>query len=170
MPKPPAAPTNPAAEIPSPSRSRTTWKGGNSPPPSNSSTVPPQAAARCSSVAQMRSLEVQLGAQPVDEFLTSPTVSSSLELYIVGKIIGKGAFGKVSIGVQRMTGEQTAMKICERKKISELQAKKSLSLEVDVLKSVSRGGNPNIIQLFEVIETSTHQVLVMEYATGSALQ
>lgn len=90
-----------------------------------------------------------------------------LEFYAIGKLIGKGAFGKVNIGVHRLTEELTAMKLCERKRIAEVQAKKCLMQEVSILKKLN--GSPNIIQLFEVIESSVHIVLVMEFAAGGDL-
>lgn len=100
----------------------------------------------------------------------SPSASGQtlnvMNLYAVGKLIGKGAFGKVHIGVHKMTQEHTAMKLCERKRIAEVQ-KKCLNQEVSVLHCLI--GHPNIIQLFEVIETSQQVVLVMEYATGGDL-
>lgn len=92
---------------------------------------------------------------------------TSLDHYAVGKLIGKGAFGKVNVGVHKLTEELTAMKLCERKRIVEVQAKKCLMQEVSVLKRLN--GHPNIIQLFEVIETSSYVVLVMEFASGGDL-
>jgi len=91
----------------------------------------------------------------------------ALEFYAVGKLLGKGAFGKVNIGVHKLTEELTAMKLCERKRIAELEAKKCLMQEVSILKRVN--GHPNIIRLFEVIDTTAHIVLVMEFATGGDL-
>lgn len=91
----------------------------------------------------------------------------TLDLYAVGKLIGKGAFGKVNVGVHKLTEELTAMKLCERKRIAEVQGKKCLTQEVSILKRLN--GHPNIIQLFEVIETPTHVVLVMEFAPGGDL-
>ena len=127
----------------------------------------------------------------------------------------KGAFGKVNIGVHKMTEELTAMKLCERKRIAEAQevpiiiicsssstttttttttttitttttnnnnnsnstvtitsviitiiiilqrafgeAKKCLGQEVSILRKLN--GHANIIQLYEVIETSSIVVL-----------
>jgi len=85
-----------------------------------------------------------------------------LEHYAVGKMLGKGAFGKVNVGVHKLTEELTAMKLCERKRIADSQAKKCLMQEVNILKRVN--GHANIIQLLEVIETDTALVLVMEFA------
>lgn len=91
----------------------------------------------------------------------------ALDFYAIGKLIGKGAFGKVNVGVHKLTEELTALKLCERKRIAEVQAKKCLMQEVSILKRLT--GHPNTIQLFEVIETSTHVVLVMEFAAGGDL-
>mmetsp|Transcript_21221 Transcript_21221/g.48739 ORF Transcript_21221/g.48739 Transcript_21221/m.48739 type:complete len:1078 (+) Transcript_21221:67-3300(+) len=88
-----------------------------------------------------------------------------LDFYAIGKLIGRGAFGKVNIGVHKLTEELTAMKLCERRRVAE--AKKCLTQEVNILKRLN--GHANLIQLFEVIETSTHIVLVMEYASGGDL-
>lgn len=90
----------------------------------------------------------------------------SIDFYAVGKLIGKGAFGKVNVGVHKLTEELTAMKLCERRRIAEV-AKKCLMQEVSILRRLN--GHPNMIQLFEVIETSTHIVLVMEFAAGGDL-
>mmetsp|Transcript_137183 Transcript_137183/g.273739 ORF Transcript_137183/g.273739 Transcript_137183/m.273739 type:complete len:1095 (+) Transcript_137183:153-3437(+) len=85
-----------------------------------------------------------------------------LEHYAVGKMLGRGAFGKVNVGVHKLTEELTAMKLCERKRIADSQAKKCLMQEVNILRRVN--GHANIIQLLEVIETDTTLVLVMEFA------
>jgi len=96
----------------------------------------------------------------------SPTrARPNIDFYAVGKLIGKGAFGKVNVGVHKLTEELTAMKLCERRRIAEVSARKCLMQEVSILRRLN--GHPNMIQLFEVIETTTHIVLVLEAATFS---
>eukprot|EP00929_Paragymnodinium_shiwhaense_P087318 TRINITY_DN47541_c0_g1_i1.p1 TRINITY_DN47541_c0_g1~~TRINITY_DN47541_c0_g1_i1.p1 ORF type:complete len:1263 (+),score=275.36 TRINITY_DN47541_c0_g1_i1:85-3873(+) len=92
-------------------------------------------------------------------------VHHALDFYATGKLIGRGGFGKVNVGVHKLTEELTAMKLCERRRVAE--AKKCLRQEVSVLKRLN--GHANVIQLFEVIETSQHVVLVMEFAAGGDL-
>jgi len=90
-----------------------------------------------------------------------------LEFYALGKLLGRGAFGKVNVGVHKLTEELTAVKMCERKRIAEAQGRKCLMQEVAILTRLN--GHPNIIQLFEVIETASHVVLVLEFASGGDL-
>jgi len=98
----------------------------------------------------------------------SPTrARPNIDFYAVGKLIGKGAFGKVNVGVHKLTEELTAMKLCERRRIAEVSARKCLMQEVSILRRLN--GHPNMIQLFEVIETTTHIVLVLEFAAGGDL-
>lgn len=59
------------------------------------------------------------------------------------------------------------MKLCERKRVAEVQAKKCLMMEVSILRRLN--GHPNIIQLYEVIETTNQIVLVLEFAAGGDL-
>lgn len=90
-----------------------------------------------------------------------------LDLYALGKPLGKGAFGKVNVAVHKLTEELTAVKLCDRRRLSEAQARRCLNQEVAILRRLN--GHPNVIQLFEVFETHQHVVLVMELATGGDL-
>jgi len=106
--------------------------------------------------------EAQPGSSPKNK-----SHMHALEFYAIGRLLGKGAFGKVNVGVHKLTEELTAIKLCERKRIAEVQAKKCLMQEVSILKRLN--GHPNIIRLFEVIETAAQVVLVMEFASGGDL-
>ncbi|CAE8586694.1 unnamed protein product, partial [Polarella glacialis] len=94
-------------------------------------------------------------------------VSVGMEFYAVGKLLGKGAFGKVNVGVHKLTEELAALKLCERRRMAEVGAKKCLTQEVGIIKRLT--GHPNIVQLFEVIESSMYVVLVMEFAASGDL-
>jgi len=59
------------------------------------------------------------------------------------------------------------MKFCDRRRVAEAQARRCLQQEMSVLKRLT--GHSNIVQLFEVIETATHVVLVMEFGSGGDL-
>ncbi|CAJ1462339.1 unnamed protein product [Effrenium voratum] len=92
---------------------------------------------------------------------------NSLEFYAVGRLLGKGAFGKVNVAVHKVTEELSAMKQCDRRRMTEVGNKKSLMQEVAIMKRLT--SHANIIQLFEVIETASQIVLMMEFATGGDL-
>lgn len=70
--------------------------------------------------------------------------------YILGKSIGEGTFGKVKIGKHIITGEKVAVKILEKSKIIDVADVERVSREIHILKIVQ---HPNVIQLYEIIET-----------------
>lgn len=86
--------------------------------------------------------------------------------YILGKTLGEGTFGKVKLGIHIFTGEKVAVKILEKDKILEVADVERVAREIHILKLIR---HPNIIQLYEIIETGKQLYLIMEYASGGEL-
>ena len=59
-----------------------------------------------------------------------------------------------------------AIKILEKKKIADISDIERVSREIHILKLIR---HPNLIQLYEIIETSKYLFLVMEYCSGGEL-
>jgi len=81
--------------------------------------------------------------------------------YILGKSLGQGTFGKVKLGTHILTGEKVAIKVLEKSKIKEKKDVDRISREIKILKKVH---HPNVVQLYEIIETDDDLYLVMEFA------
>lgn len=86
--------------------------------------------------------------------------------YVFEKTLGQGTFGKVKLATHEPTGEQVAIKILEKAKIVDVSDIERVSREIHILKLVR---HPNIIQLYEIIETPRYLFLVMEYCPGGEL-
>jgi len=82
--------------------------------------------------------------------------------YDLEKTIGQGQFGKVKLARHVLTGSRVAVKIIVKSKLDEETLKK-VYREVRIMKELN---HPNIIRLYEVIETEKVLFLVMEYASG----
>lgn len=65
-----------------------------------------------------------------------------------------------------MTGEKVAVKILEKDKIKDSADVERVSREIKILKLVN---HPNVISLYEIIETQKQLYLIMEYACGGEL-
>lgn len=85
---------------------------------------------------------------------------------MIGKTIGEGTFGKVKLGIHIPTGEKVAIKILEKAKIKDQADADRVSREIKILKIVH---HPNVIQLYEIIESTKQLYLIMEYANGGEL-
>jgi serine/threonine protein kinase len=77
----------------------------------------------------------------------------------VGQTLGAGTFGRVKAGTHIPTGEPVAIKILEKAKIKEVADAQRVAREIKILKRVR---HPNIVQLYEVIDTPKQILLVME--------
>ena len=91
---------------------------------------------------------------------------SNFYKFALDKTIGKGTFGKVKLGVHELTGERVAVKILEKDKIQDVNDVERVAREIHILKMIR---HPNIIQLYEIIETPKQLYLIMEYANGGEL-
>lgn len=92
--------------------------------------------------------------------------TKSIGHYILGKTIGEGTFGKVKLGTHILTGEKVAVKVLEKERIIDVADVERVAREVYILKLIR---HQNVVQLYEIIETSRQLYLIMEYASGGEL-
>ena len=83
--------------------------------------------------------------------------------YDLIKTIGEGSFATVKIATCRFNGQQVAIKIIDKTKLPEGSNTLDIYKESNILRHID---HPNIIQLFEVMETKKKLYLVLEIATG----
>jgi len=82
--------------------------------------------------------------------------------YVIGSLLGKGAFSEVYEGVHKVTKEKWAIKTIKKKMIK----RKLLEREIEIMTKVK---HPNILSAKEVFETDDHIYLVLELVHGGEL-
>lgn len=82
--------------------------------------------------------------------------------YVIIKTIGRGNFAKVKLAYHKPTGVEVAIKVINKSQMTP-QSLSKIEREVKIMKRIS---HPNIVKLYEVIETPKMLYLVMEYASG----
>eukprot|EP00826_Nyctotherus_ovalis_P037571 TRINITY_DN3435_c0_g1_i9.p1 TRINITY_DN3435_c0_g1~~TRINITY_DN3435_c0_g1_i9.p1 ORF type:complete len:551 (+),score=144.98 TRINITY_DN3435_c0_g1_i9:87-1739(+) len=92
-----------------------------------------------------------------------PTKTS---FYRVGRLLGKGAFGKVNLGMHKLTGKLVAVKSINKKYLTSKESKRKMMQEFSILKNLR---HPNIIRLYESFESAKHILIVTELCTGEDL-
>ncbi|KAI8996821.1 kinase-like domain-containing protein [Pilobolus umbonatus] len=89
--------------------------------------------------------------------------------YMVGKTLGKGASGRVKLGIHRTTGEQVAIKIISKSHLAANPAiEKAVKREIAIMKLIH---HPNVMSLIDVIDdpASSDLYLILEYVEGGEL-
>ncbi|KAI6242840.1 hypothetical protein M3Y99_00192400 [Aphelenchoides fujianensis] len=113
-------------------------------------------------------------------FQKEVALGKRIGFYRLGKELGCGNFSKVRLGVHVLTrgkrrttlrdqragvAEKVAVKIMEKSKMDQ-KAQRLLAREIQ---SMEQTHHPNIIRLFECVETLSKTYLIMEYAGGGEL-
>lgn len=86
--------------------------------------------------------------------------------YLLGRTLGTGSFGKVKLATHTITQEKVALKILDKDRIRDVADMERITREINVLKLLD---HPNVIKLYEVIDTQRHIYIVMEYSDGGEL-
>lgn len=86
--------------------------------------------------------------------------------FVMLRTLGKGSFGKVKEALHVMTNQKLAIKILDKEKIAKKNDETRVGREMRILQAMQ---HPNIIQLYEIIETSRYYFFLMEHATGGEL-
>ncbi|KAH8360199.1 hypothetical protein KR093_011347, partial [Drosophila rubida] len=85
--------------------------------------------------------------------------------YKIIRTLGKGNFAKVKLAVHMPTGREVAIKVIDKTELN-ATARQKLYREVRIMKLLD---HPNIVRLFQVIESERTLYLIMEYASRGEL-
>ncbi|KAA8500066.1 CBL-interacting protein kinase 23 [Porphyridium purpureum] len=86
--------------------------------------------------------------------------------YLLFETLGEGAFGKVKLGVHEDTGEQVAVKCMDKADIKAQEMTMNVRREIAIMKAVK---HKNIVNMLQVLSSSSKLYIVMELVTGGEL-
>ena len=92
---------------------------------------------------------------------------SNLNFYKYGRILGKGAFGKVNLALHIASGKLVAIKSFDKKKLSKENSIKKIMNEIEVLKKLRN--NIFCTKIYDTFQTDTHILIVMEFICADLL-
>ena len=92
---------------------------------------------------------------------------TNLNFYKYGRLIGQGAFGKVNLGLNILTGRVVAIKSFNKPNLSSnSENMKKILYETNLMKKLN---HPNITKILELFEDKEYILIIMEYINGGNL-
>ena len=93
--------------------------------------------------------------------------NTDLNFYLYGRLIGQGAFGKVNIGLNILTGRVVAIKSFNKKTLNKNgDNMKKILYETNLMKKLN---HPNVTKILEMFEDEEYILIAMEYINGGNL-
>ena len=86
--------------------------------------------------------------------------------YIIKETIGNGTFSIVKLGINKYTNEKVAIKLLEKKKITEKKDLERIFREMSIVKNLN---HPNIIKTYEIFDNEKYYYIIMDYCKGGEL-
>ena len=88
------------------------------------------------------------------------------QFYKIGRLLGKGAFGKVNLALQKLSRRLVAIKSINKKFLKDEHSLRKIENEVSLLRVMR---HKSVVKLFETFETEKHYLFVMELCAGGDL-
>lgn len=95
-----------------------------------------------------------------------PAATALMDMYMVGKIVGVGSYGKVRAAWHRLTGSKVAIKTYDKAKLKDPEHWKRVQSEIKIMEQVS---HPRIVRMYESVETPKRVHLIIECLEGGNL-
>ncbi|XP_051909361.1 hormonally up-regulated neu tumor-associated kinase isoform X2 [Hippocampus zosterae] len=106
-------------------------------------------------------------AAPCQDLLRSFPHTKRVGSYLVGKMINKGSFAKVMVGLHIATGEKVAIKVINKKRArQDPYVQKNMKREPRIHQMIR---HPNVVLLLETLETENSFYMVLELCAGGDL-
>lgn len=104
----------------------------------------------------------------IKQYLTSNSEypSTNLKFYKFGRLLGRGAFGKVNLGLHIASGRLVAVKSFNKNRLASENAKKKIFHETNLMKNLKHN---SIVKIFEVLESQKYILIILEYVCGGDL-
>ena len=92
---------------------------------------------------------------------------TTINFYKYGRLIGQGAFGKVNIGLNVLSGRVVAIKSFNKDKLTiNRENMKKILYETNLMQKLN---HPNITKILEMFEDNKFILIIMEYINGGNL-
>ncbi|XP_034255730.1 serine/threonine-protein kinase NIM1-like isoform X2 [Thrips palmi] len=127
------------------------------------SQVVPSSGAECGGSTPYERLTLQLHHDR--RWRQEVSLGKRVGLYRLRGDLGAGNFSTVKMAVHQLTSERVAIKILDKAKLDQ-KTRRMVTREVA---NMERVHHPNIIRLYEVVETYSKLHLVLEFAAGGEL-
>ena len=92
--------------------------------------------------------------------------NSQVSFYKYGRLIGRGAFGKVNLGLHILTGRIVAIKSFNKNNLKNERAKSKIYHEINLMKNLRHS---SVVKLLDSFETKNYILIIMENISGGDL-
>lgn len=110
--------------------------------------------------------ELQLELQDTANVVKEVSQGKRIGYYKLRGLLGRGGFSEVKLGIHCLLEEKVAVKIMDKGKLGGPASLKMVKREMAIMERLS---HPNIVTLFEMIETLDKFYCIMEYIGGGPL-
>lgn len=106
------------------------------------------------------------GSSAVFQLESAPSLPKH---YVLGPLLGEGAFSSVYRAKNTLTSQDVAIKVIHKSNLSEKQLA-NISNEIHVMNTLSNAGrHPNILRLLEAVDTEVNCFIVLELCDGGEI-